>query len=98
MLNNKQMQERGYSGAFRVCFDLLAKYADAVDDAATWEQCRMEFVETFRRYEDNPAFPLFDRLLAATYTELRRLSDGGQKTQAESRTKPEGGKYRFTLP
>jgi len=42
MLTNKQMVDKGYSKAFRCCFDLLAKYADADDKPATWDQCCAE--------------------------------------------------------
>lgn len=91
MLTNKQMVDKGYSKAFRCCFDLLAKYADAEDKPDTWDRCCTEAVEIYDQFKDQPFAPMVSKMLQAVFDEIGRLYEPEAK-------QPERGKnYRFTL-
>lgn len=91
MLTNKQMVDRGYSKAFRSCFDLLAKYADAVDEPATWDQCCMEAVGIYDQFKDQPFAPMVSKMLQAVFDEIGRMYE------PETVTNERGKTYRFTI-
>lgn len=94
MLTNKQMVDKGYSKAFRCCFDLLAKYADAEDQPDTWDQCCKEAIEIYDQFKEAPFAPMVSKMLQAVFDEIGRLYDPATKTTVQ----PERGeKYRFTL-
>lgn len=97
MLDGKQMVDRGYSGAFRASFDLLARYANAEDSPETWERCCMEAVEISRRYEKTALSPLVNKLLSATFDEISRLYEAGQPAPPQADPQPDKGQYRFSL-
>lgn len=94
MLTNKQMVEMGYSKAFRCCFDLLAKYADAENEDAIWDRCCMEAVETYDQFKDRPFAPMVSKMMQAVFDEIGRLHDSEPKYH---RQEEKGEKYRFTL-
>ena len=94
MLTNKQMVDKGYSKAFRCCFDLLAKYADAVDEPATWEQCCTEAVGIYDQFKNEPFAPMVSQMLQAVFNEIGRIYDPGVKNSAQTGREE---KYRFTL-
>lgn len=99
MLDNRQMQARGYSKAFRVCFDLMAKYADAAGDPEIWDGCFREFADTSARYANSDMAPFVNKLLIATYEELARLYDVKHDANPTGKqAAPESGGYRFKLP
>ena len=96
MLDSRQMNEKGYSKAFRLCFDFLARYADAVNEDATWERCCMEIVELSRQYENSLLSPLVNGLLAAVFDEVTRVHTTEESpVKSPQRTEKKG--YRFTL-
>lgn len=99
MLDNRQMQEKGYSKAFRVCFDLMAKYADAAGDPEIWDGCFKEFADTSTRYVGSDLAPFVNKLLIAAYEELSRLYDVKHEANPTGKqAAPESGGYRFKLP
>lgn len=94
MLTNKQMVDNGYSKTFRCCFDLLAKYADAVDEPATWDRCCTEAAEIYDQFKEQPFSPMVSQMLQAVFTEIGRLHDSGaERTEQTEKEK----RYRFTL-
>lgn len=94
MLTNKQMEVNGYSRAFRACYDLLAKYGDAVDESATWDRCCMEAVGIYDHFKDQPFAPMVSQMLQAVFCEIERLY---APCVEHSEQTGKGEIYRFTL-
>ena len=94
MLTNKQMVDKGYSKAFRCCFDLLAKYADAADEQATWDQCCVEAAGIYDQFKAEPFAPMVSQMLQAVFSEIGRTYNPGEKGSTQTRREE---KYRFTL-
>lgn len=94
MLTNMQMVDKGYSKAFRCCFDLLAKYADVVDDPTTWEQCCAEAAGIYDQFKNESFAPMVSLMLQAVFDEIGRLYDPGSKSPTQTGREE---KYRFTL-
>ena len=94
MLTNKQMVDKGYSKAFRCCFDLLAKYADADDKPATWDQCCAEAAGIYDQFKNESFAPMVSLMLQAVFNEIGRIYDPGERRLAQT---GKGEKYKFTL-
>lgn len=98
-LTHEQMREEGYTDIFHLCFELLSKYADAVDAPDTWEQCCTDAMEIYRRYECQPLAPLASALLSSVFDEIGRIYSNGTKQKPDPGLKADrDGRYRFTLP
>lgn len=95
MLTNKQMIDMGYSKAFRCCFDLLAKYADAADEPATWDQCCEEASGIYDQFKNGPLAPMVSLMLQAVFSEIGRMYNSPGKERSAQAGREE--KYRFTL-
>lgn len=99
MLDSKQMYEQGYSGAFRACFDFLARYADTGNDPTAWDRCCMEAVEISKRYENGALMPLVNGLLGAIFAELAEVYSAPREIKPPTARQPEepAAPYRFKL-
>ena len=97
MLTKAEMVNRGYSAAFRACFDFLATYGNAEDSGTTWERCCADAVSITRRYEHTELSAMVSSLMSATFEEIKRLYSVGSTTPPQTDQKPDSGKYKFTL-